>query len=81
MAVIETGGRPVVGIGDVGLWFGELDEPHTEGQLRVCALDPELVWLAQEHEPRRPRHEAEFLVWPGQGWHRGAEEGKLPEEK
>jgi len=31
------------------------DEPHTEGQLRVRALDPELVWLAHEHEPWRPR--------------------------
>ena len=35
--------------------FGELDEPHTEGQLRVRALDPELVWLAHEHEPWRLR--------------------------
>ena len=33
--------------------FGELDEPHTEGQQRVRALDPELVWLAHEHEPWR----------------------------
>jgi hypothetical protein len=24
----------------VAVWFGELDEPHTEGQLRVRALDP-----------------------------------------
>jgi N-acyl homoserine lactone hydrolase len=38
-----------------GNWFGELDEPHTEGQLRVRALEPELVWLAHEHEPWRPR--------------------------
>ena len=35
--------------------FGELDEPRTEGQLRVRALEPELVWLAHEHEPWRPR--------------------------
>ena len=35
--------------GDVAVWFGELDEPHTEGQLRVRALGPELVWLAHEH--------------------------------
>ena len=33
----------------------ELDEPRTEGQLRVRALDPELVWLAHEHEPWRSR--------------------------
>ncbi len=55
VVVIETGGRPVVVGGDVAVWFGELDEPHTEGQLRVRALDPELVWLAHEHEPWRPR--------------------------
>ncbi len=55
MVVVETGGRPVVVGGDVAVWFGELDEPHTEGQLRVRALNPELVWLAHEHEPWRPR--------------------------
>ena len=53
--VIETGGRPIVVGGDVAVWFGELDAPHTEGQLRVCALDPELVWLAHEHQPWHPR--------------------------
>src|SRR4249919_2577753 len=55
VVVVETGGRPVVVGGDVAVWFGELDEPHTEGQLRARALDPELVWLAHEHEPWRPR--------------------------
>jgi N-acyl homoserine lactone hydrolase len=55
VVVVETRGRPVVVGGDVAVWFGELDEPHTEGQLRVRALDPELVWLAHEHEPWRPR--------------------------
>ena len=55
VVVVETGGRPVVVGGDVAVWFGELDEPHTEGQLRVRALDPELVWLAHEHETWRPR--------------------------
>ena len=54
VVVIETGGRPVVVGGDVAVWFGELDEPSTEGQLRVRALEPELVWLAHEHEPWRP---------------------------
>ena len=52
---METGERPVVICGDVAVWFVELDEPHTEGQLLVRALDPELVWLAHEHEPWRPR--------------------------
>jgi len=55
VVVVETGGRPIIVGGDVAVWFGELDEPHTEGQLRVRALDPELVWLAHEHEPWRPR--------------------------
>src|SRR2546425_9675371 len=52
----HTHGMQVVVVGgDVAVWFGELDEPHTEGQLRVRALDPELVWLAHEHEAWRPR--------------------------
>lgn len=55
VVVVETGGRPVVVGGDVAVWHGELDEPGTEGQLRVRALDPELVWLTHEHEPWRPR--------------------------
>jgi N-acyl homoserine lactone hydrolase len=54
VVVVETGGRPVVVGGDVAVWFGELEEPDSEGQLRVLALDPELVWLAHEREPWRP---------------------------
>jgi N-acyl homoserine lactone hydrolase len=55
VVVLEGGGRPVVVGGDVAVWFGEFAEPPTEGRLRVLALDPELVWLAHEHEPWRPR--------------------------
>lgn len=54
VVVVETGARPVVICGDVAVSFGELDEPRTEGQRIVRALDPELVWLAHEHEPWRP---------------------------
>lgn len=54
VVAVETGGRPVVIGGDVAVWHGEFDEPPTEGRLRVLALDPELVWLAHEHEPWRP---------------------------
>ena len=32
----------------------ELDEPRTEGQLLIRALNPEKVWLAHTHEPWRP---------------------------
>ena len=52
--LVETGGSPVVIGGDVAISFAELDEPRTEGQLRVRELDPELVWLTHEHEPWRP---------------------------
>jgi N-acyl homoserine lactone hydrolase len=54
VVVVETGGRPLVVGGDVAVWHGEFDEPPTEGRRRVLALDPELVWLAHEHEPWRP---------------------------
>ena len=55
VVVVETDGRPVVVGGDVAVTLVELDEPSTEGQLQVRALEPELVWLAHEHEPWRPR--------------------------
>lgn len=51
---VGPGGRPVVIAGDVAVWFGELDEPHTDGQRRVLAMEPERVWLAHTHEPWRP---------------------------
>ncbi len=54
VVVVETGARPVVVVGDLAVSFHELDEPHTVGQLRVRALDPELVWLAHQHQPWRP---------------------------
>jgi N-acyl homoserine lactone hydrolase len=54
VVVVEAGERPLVVGGDVAVSHGELDEPATEGQLRVRALEPELVWIAHEHEPWRP---------------------------
>ncbi len=55
VVVVDTGDRPIVIGGDVAVWFGELEEPSTEGQRLVRALDPEQVWLTHEHEPWRPR--------------------------
>ena len=55
VVVVETGGRPLVVAGDLAVSFGELDEPRTEGQQMVRALDPELVWLAHKHKPWRPK--------------------------
>jgi N-acyl homoserine lactone hydrolase len=54
VVVEEDGGRPVVIAGDTAVWFGELDEPTTEGQRLVLAMDPEQVWLSHTHEPWRP---------------------------
>ena len=55
VVVIEAANRPTVIGGDVAVWFGELDEPRTEGQLLVRALNPGQVWLTHAHEPWRPR--------------------------
>ncbi len=57
IVVVDTGGRPVVVGGDVAVWFGELDEPSTDGQRLVRALDPVRVWLTHEHEPWQLRPE------------------------
>jgi N-acyl homoserine lactone hydrolase len=54
VVVVDNGAAPVVVGGDVAVCFGELDEPQTEGQLRVRALEPDLVWLSHEDEPWRP---------------------------
>lgn len=55
VVVVGTGGRTVVIAGDTAVFHGELDEPQSEGQRLIRALDPELVWLSHEHEPWRPR--------------------------
>ena len=54
VVVVGTGERPVIVAGDTAVFHAELDEPSTEGQRMVRALDPEAVWLAHEHEPWRP---------------------------
>jgi N-acyl homoserine lactone hydrolase len=55
IVVVGTRGRPVVVGGDMAVFFAELDEPHTQGQRLVRALDPEEVWLSHVHEPWRPQ--------------------------
>lgn len=54
VVVVETGPRPVVIAGDAAVWFGELDQPQTEGQRIIRGLDPQMVWLSHAHEPWRP---------------------------
>lgn len=54
IVVIETDQRPVVIAGDTAVWFGELDDPRTDGQRLIRSLDPQQVWLAHADEPWRP---------------------------
>ncbi|MFL5674422.1 MAG: MBL fold metallo-hydrolase [Chloroflexota bacterium] len=53
VVVVESGRHPTVIAGDVAVSSVDLDEPQTEGQRLIRALDPELVWLAHQHEPWR----------------------------
>jgi N-acyl homoserine lactone hydrolase len=55
VVVVETGGRSVVICGDTAVFFAELDEPSTEGQRLIRALEPQEVWLSHQHDPWRPR--------------------------
>jgi N-acyl homoserine lactone hydrolase len=54
LVVVETSGGPVVVCGDTAVFSSDLDEPRTEGQRIVRALEPKEVWLSHEHEPWRP---------------------------
>jgi N-acyl homoserine lactone hydrolase len=54
IVVVESDRPPVAIVGDVAVWYGELDEPQNEGQRLVRALNPQAVWLAHAHEPWRP---------------------------
>ena len=54
IVVVETGeGRQIIA-GDSAVWFGELEDPQTEGQRLMRSLDPVAVWLAHSSEPWRP---------------------------
>ncbi|WP_045731112.1 MBL fold metallo-hydrolase [Pseudarthrobacter chlorophenolicus] len=54
IVVIENEGVPTVIAGDTAVWFGELDNPTTEGQQLVRSLNPGAAWLTHMHEPWRP---------------------------
>jgi N-acyl homoserine lactone hydrolase len=55
IVVVHTEQGPVAIVGDAAVWSGELDEPTTEGQRLIRALDPYRVWLAHQSEPWSPR--------------------------
>jgi len=53
IVVIADDDGPVIIGGDVAVWFGELNDPQTEGQRLVRALNPSTVWLTHVDEPWR----------------------------
>ncbi|WP_285114199.1 MBL fold metallo-hydrolase [Leifsonia sp. fls2-241-R2A-40a] len=54
IVVVETDERPIVIAGDTVVWAAQLDEPDTEGQRLILALEPQQVWLSHADEPWRP---------------------------
>ena len=53
VVVVETGGRPVASAATWRSGMASLTSRRPKAG-RGSALDPELVWLAHEHEPWRP---------------------------
>lgn len=58
IVVIDGEEGPTVIAGDTAVWFEELDNPRTEGQLLVRSLNPEMVWLSHQHKPWTPENTA-----------------------
>ena len=54
IVVVDSGEQLLVIAGDTAVWFGELDEPTTEGQRLITTLRPDTVWLSHEHLPWKP---------------------------
>lgn len=57
IVVIEGEESPTIIAGDTAVWFGELANPLTEGQLLVRSLNPGVVWLTHERSPWRSDQE------------------------
>ncbi|WP_328320050.1 MBL fold metallo-hydrolase [Kribbella sp. NBC_00382] len=54
LVLVDSGLQRTAVVGDLAISSHDLDDPQTEGQLKVRALTPDLVWLAHQHEPWRP---------------------------
>ena len=54
IVVIDGAAGPTIIAGDTAVWFDELDNPRTEGQLLIRSLNPATVWLSHTHEPWKP---------------------------
>ena len=58
VVVIDGDEGPTIIAGDTAVWFDQLDNPRTEGQLLVRSLNPAMVWLTHEHKPCTPETKA-----------------------
>ena len=58
VVVIDGDQGPTIIAGDTAVWFDELDNPRTEGQLLVRSLNPAVVWLTHQHKPWMPEAKA-----------------------
>jgi N-acyl homoserine lactone hydrolase len=54
IVVIDGAAGPTVIAGDSAVWFDELDNPRTEGQLLIRSLNPAAVWFSHGHTPWKP---------------------------
>ena len=54
IVVIDGAEGPTIIAGDSAVWFDELDNPRTEGQLLICSLNPAAVWFSHGHTPWKP---------------------------
>lgn len=54
IVVVDTVAGRIVIAGDTAVWSDEVNNPQTEGQRLIRALDPVAVWLAHEEGPWTP---------------------------
>jgi N-acyl homoserine lactone hydrolase len=54
IVVVDGAGGPTIIAGDTAVWFDELDNPRTEGQLLIRSLNPAAVWFSHGHTPWKP---------------------------
>ncbi|WP_223624427.1 MBL fold metallo-hydrolase [Microbacterium sp. EST19A] len=54
IVVVDTGDRPTIIAGDTAVWFGQLDEPESEGQLLIRSLHPDRVWITHDRDAWTP---------------------------
>jgi N-acyl homoserine lactone hydrolase len=53
--LVETTDGAVGIVGDTAITSADLDEPQTDGQRAVRALNPRMAYLSHQTEPWRPR--------------------------